>query len=336
MGSEPQPQTERDADAGLFGPGSVTWAVHADPLMGLAGLRALLLQATHPVATAAFHQHSRYRVDPWGRLGRTATYVGVTTFGTRAEAMLAGARIRAVHARITGVSEDGVAYRADDPQLLLWVHCCLVDSFLDVVGRGGLALSGAQRDAYLAEQVRWATLVGLEPQDVPADRMQLTAYFRQVRPQLRVTQAARQAAGVLVAPPMRPAIALAARPAWASVAGLAFAALPPWARRLYALGDLPGTASAEPGRDHRGPARAAFHPPRSAGGGAVAAGGPAPAGCPGAAGGHGPDPLTNARTASATSWTAIADSSSPAIRVTRVTPLSRSTRWITVANRSVR
>jgi hypothetical protein len=32
------------------------------------------------------------------------------------------------------------------------------------------------------------------------------------------------------------------RPPWAIVAGLAYAALPPWARRLYAIGELPGPA----------------------------------------------------------------------------------------------
>jgi uncharacterized protein (DUF2236 family) len=236
-------QSSADRTEGLFGPESVTWRVHADPLMGLGGLRALLLQATHPLATAAFVQHSSYRDDPWGRLGRTASYIGVTTYGSTAEAMLAGARVRAVHARIRGVTEQGLLYSADDPELLVWVHCCLVASFLDAVTRGGLSLSADEQDRYVQEQVRAAVLVGLEPDDVPHDRVGLAAYFRRVRPRLRMTPAARQAAAVLIAPPMRPAVALAARPAWSSLAGLAFASMPAWARRLYALPDLPGAAA---------------------------------------------------------------------------------------------
>ena len=55
-------------DPGLFGPGSVTWKVHADPLLGLGGLRALLLQAAHPLAMAGVSEHSEFRADPWGRL----------------------------------------------------------------------------------------------------------------------------------------------------------------------------------------------------------------------------------------------------------------------------
>lgn len=35
-------------DPGLFGPRSVTWQLHADPVMWIAGVRALYLQALHP------------------------------------------------------------------------------------------------------------------------------------------------------------------------------------------------------------------------------------------------------------------------------------------------
>jgi uncharacterized protein (DUF2236 family) len=234
----------RGGDPGLFGPGSVTWRVHADPLMGVAGLRALLLQTLHPVAIEAVDQHSMYQQDPWGRLARTAEYVGVTTYGTAMEAMLAGSRVRAVHARISGHTSDGVEYAADDPQLLAWVHCCLVASFLEITTRGGLSLTGAEQDAYISEQVRAAMLVGLEPDEVPHDRAGLLDYFRAIRPALLCSGAARRAAGVVVAPPLPAKIALGtpARPAWAGVAGLAFASLPPWARRLYALPELPGAA----------------------------------------------------------------------------------------------
>jgi uncharacterized protein (DUF2236 family) len=233
-----------DGDPGLFGPRSVTWRVHSDPLMGVAGLRALLLQALHPVAMEAIDEHSDYRNDPWGRLHRTAEYIGVTTFGTTTEAMLAGSRVRAVHARISGYTSHGVAYTADDPQLLAWVHCCLVASFLELVTRGGLKLTGAEQDGYIAEQVRAAMLVGLEPDEVPHDRAGMLDYFRVVRPALDCSSAARRAAGVVIAPPMSISVAVAtpARPAWASVAGLAFATLPPWARRLYALGAPGGQA----------------------------------------------------------------------------------------------
>ena len=55
-----------DADPGLFGPDSITWRVHADPSMALAGLRALLLQAVHPLAMAGVAAAQRLPQGPLG------------------------------------------------------------------------------------------------------------------------------------------------------------------------------------------------------------------------------------------------------------------------------
>ncbi|HEX8495903.1 MAG TPA: oxygenase MpaB family protein, partial [Actinomycetales bacterium] len=90
-------------DAGLYGPESVTWRLHADPIYGIAGLRALLLQALHPVAVHGVFEHSTFREDVWGRLANTAEFVGVTTYGSTVEAITMGARIRAIHMRVSGV-----------------------------------------------------------------------------------------------------------------------------------------------------------------------------------------------------------------------------------------
>jgi uncharacterized protein (DUF2236 family) len=235
------PSTPPAGDPGLFGPHSATWRLHSDPLIGLAGLRALLLQALHPVAMRAVHDHSRFRDETWDRLATTADYVGTTTFGSTPDALQLAARVRAVHASIRGVDpETGMEYGADDEDLLLWIHCALVDSIVDVVSRG-TPLSAADQDRYVAEQVRSAALVGLEPEVVPTTRADLDAYLEEVRPELRATRAAREAASYIVAPPVRPVVALAL-PAWAGMAGLAFAALPAWARRLYALPEVPGAA----------------------------------------------------------------------------------------------
>ena len=115
-------------DPGLYGPGSVTWRVHADPSMALAGLRALLLQALHPLAMAGVAQHSEFRGDPWGRLFRTAEYVGTTTFGTTVEAQRAVAKVRGIHRQLTATDPaTGQTYRIDRPDLLRWVHCVEVE-----------------------------------------------------------------------------------------------------------------------------------------------------------------------------------------------------------------
>jgi len=232
-------------DPGLFGPSSATWRLHSDPLLGVAGLRALLLQALRPAAAAGVSEHSLYREDPWGRLARTAEYVGVTTFGTTTQALVAASRVRAVHGTVSGcVPGTEEPYSADDPDLLLWVHVSLVDSVLDVCRRGGVDLPDEEADRYVHEQVRAAALVGVDPEDAPSDVAGLARTVRRYRPALRATPQAREAAAYVLAPPLPTAVAVLtpARPAWASFAGLAFAALPAWARRLYAMPELPGAA----------------------------------------------------------------------------------------------
>jgi len=245
--ADPIPRTTDRPDPGLFGPDSITWRVHADPSMALAGLRALLLQAVHPLAMAGVAQHSDFRGDPWGRLFRTAEYVAVVSYGTTAEATRAAARVRGIHRRLSGVEpESGTAYRVDDPDLLLWVHCCEVESFLSTALRCGLRLTRSERDAYYAEQVASAELVGLSPRSVPSTVDDVRQYFVDVHPQLRVTAEARRTAGFVLWPPMPALVQLGtpARPAWVALASAAGAMLPRWARRLYSLPGLPTTDAA--------------------------------------------------------------------------------------------
>lgn len=204
--------------------------------MPVGGLRALLLQALHPVAAHGFAAHSRYRDDPWPRLLRTADFVALTTFGTTAEVARAAGRVRAGHARASFVDpDDGSTRRIDEPELLLWVHCCLVDSMLGVTRAGGLRLSAAEADRYVAEQVRAAALLGLDPAVVPDDRAGLDKYFRDVRPRLRLCAPAGEAVSVVLAPPMPAALELVtpARAGWSTLVALAFSTLPVWARAMF-------------------------------------------------------------------------------------------------------
>jgi uncharacterized protein (DUF2236 family) len=231
-------------DLGYFGPQSVTWRLHADPMQWVGGIRALFLMALHPLAMAGVAQHSTYREDPFGRLQRTGEYVGAVTFGTRAEAERAAAKVRGVHRRVRGVEPDsGTPYRATDPQLLLWVHCGEIDSFLTIGRRAGVRVSRADADRYVAEQVAAAELVGIPGELAPASVAELAGYFERTRPALRMSPAARDAARFLFVPPMPALMQLAtpARVVWGSAAGLAFASLPRWARRLYGMPGLPTT-----------------------------------------------------------------------------------------------
>ncbi|MFK4111046.1 oxygenase MpaB family protein [Streptomyces sp. NPDC002176] len=225
----------RARDPGLFTPASVTWQLHGDPMMWIAGIRALYLQALHPRAVRGVLQNSDFRRDAWGRLLRTADFVGVTTYGTTADAERAGERVRKIHGMLTATDPaTGERYGIGEPELLLWVHCAEISSYLYVLRRSGFPLTGAQADRYLAEHRVSARLVGLDPADVPADRAALDAYFDKVRPELSAGPEAREVDDFLRRPPIHPLLLPACALLWRHVADLAYASLPTWAHTLYA------------------------------------------------------------------------------------------------------
>lgn len=218
-------------DAGYFGPDSVAWRIHADPVMLVGGMRALLLQALEPRAMAAVEQHSSYRDDPWGRLERTRNYILRTTFGDTATADAAAAHVRGVHARVRGVDPvTGLEYAADDPDLLLWVHAVEVESFLTAYRAYAARVSGEDADRYVAEMARAAELVGLPRSMAPRTAGELRDYLEGM-PGLRMTESARAVLRVVFLPPMP----LHLRPLWAVPATATLAILPGYARSMYGL-----------------------------------------------------------------------------------------------------
>src|SRR3712207_1925302 len=233
-----------NGDVGLFGPGSVTWKLHNEPILLLGGLRSLYLQSLHPRAVAGVAQNSTYRSDPWGRLNRTSEFVGTVIYGSTAEVEAAASRLRRMHARMSAVDPaTGERFRIDEPDLLRWVHVTEVESFLTTARRAGLGLTDDEVDRYYTEQLRAAELVGLDPSTVPATAAEVAAYYDRVRPELRMTRDAAETAFFLTVPPvpqnwgngaLRLGLTLGpARWAYFGVAGTAIALLPPWARRMY-------------------------------------------------------------------------------------------------------
>lgn len=118
----------------------------------------------------------------------------------------------------------------------------MVDSFLDVAVRSGMALSEAERDQYVAEMVLFAQAVGIDESIVPKTVAEMKNYFIEIAPELSASDDAKRAALFLTIPPLPTAVRFAtpAAPAWAAVAALAGAALPNWARALYGWPTLPG------------------------------------------------------------------------------------------------
>ncbi|MEW2399053.1 oxygenase MpaB family protein [Streptomyces sp. NPDC046862] len=224
----------RTGDQGFFGPDSVTWQVHGDPMMWIAGIRALYLQALHPRTVRGVMQNSDFRRDAWGRLLRTANFVGTITYGSAEAAEHAGARIRKIHSKLSATDPDtGERYPVDEPELLLWVHCAEIDSYLHVLRRSGFPFTDAAADRYVAEHRVAAELVGLDLGEVPGTQDELAAYFEKVLPELAAGPEAREVDDFLRTPPTHPLLVPARALLWRRVANLAYASLPPYAHELY-------------------------------------------------------------------------------------------------------
>jgi len=228
---------EGAGDDGFFGPASVAWRVSADLASPVAGLRSLLMQALHPLAMAGVDQHSGWRRDPAGRLAATMAYLATVTFGERAAAEQAAARVRRIHEHVRGTDAvTGRRYAAGDPALLLWVHAAMVDSVLAAGSLAGTALSAADSDRYVAEMVTAAELAGVPRHLVPSNVPELGLYIASVRPALRCTPAAAESVAFLLDPPgMDEEVA----EIWRDVRDAAIAVLPRWARRMYGYGAPP-------------------------------------------------------------------------------------------------
>ncbi|MDQ6783397.1 MAG: DUF2236 domain-containing protein [Actinomycetota bacterium] len=231
------------AHDGLFGPESMTWRLHADPVCLIGGMRALLIQALEPRAMAGVDQHSSFRDDPWSRFRNTASFITTATFAPRQEAERLGSIVRKVHRSVRGTDPvTGQSYRADDPELLAWVHNVLVHSLLVSKRRYGGGINAADADRYVLEMTRLAELVGLSADAVPHSAAGLRVYLRD-RP-LVVSDVAHEAKRTVLSPPLPARV----RPAWALLDVAAVAVLPRRVRDLYGLSWWPTSA---------GPVRAA-------------------------------------------------------------------------------
>jgi uncharacterized protein (DUF2236 family) len=242
----------RPADDGLFGPRSVTWRLAGTMTTPVVAIRALLLQALHPLAMAGVDQHSPWRTDPGARLASTSAYEVTVSVGDTAGASAAAARVRKIHSRVKGTDPaTGQPYAAGDPALLLWVHNALVDSTLACTRLYG-SISTGDEDCYVREQVAAADLIGIPAALAPRTVAELDAYFEAISPELMCTPAAASATSYLLDYVDGAGLGdddPGAAELWRDIADSAIATLPEWATALYA-GKVPAIAEA---RDRFGP-----------------------------------------------------------------------------------
>ena len=222
-----------------FTDASMVRRVHREFVVGLAGPRTLLLQATHPVAFAGFFAHTGALDEPYERLARTARVMDTITFGPRERADRMTRRVRSMHGRVRGELTEpagrfpaGTPYSANDPVLLLWILAAIVDSSLLVYDKYVQRLSRDERDAYWQDYRLIGALFGLGQTEMPSTIEAFDAYMEEMFSggDLHITPEARELALEIV---MRPPVPLRMRPMLELVNQITVGLLPPEIRRGY-------------------------------------------------------------------------------------------------------
>ena len=149
------------AEAALMAPQSVSWRVFKNPLsVYVGGVTAVLLQLAEPRVGSGVWQYTSFREQPMNRLRRTAHAAMLSVYGPRSHAESMVARVNGMHSHVRGTTHDGRPYRADDPELLEWVHATACFGFLEAYQAYVRPLAAADRDRFYAESAPVARLYG--------------------------------------------------------------------------------------------------------------------------------------------------------------------------------
>ncbi|NNE39424.1 MAG: DUF2236 domain-containing protein [Marinicaulis sp.] len=162
----------------LIAPDSVSWRVFKNPVsLFIGGVTAVILEFAEPRVRSGVWDFSTFKVDPGKRLRRTGLAAMVTVYGAKflAERMIEG--VRRMHDQVEGETPDGVAYRANDVELLNWVQATATFGFVEAFHRYVYPLTDAERDRAFCESKPAATLYGAvsSPKSAPEQEMLFAA-----------------------------------------------------------------------------------------------------------------------------------------------------------------
>ncbi len=139
----------------------ILWQVFANPVtLFIGGVTAVLLELAEPSVRSGVWDHSSFQRDPGMRLRRTGFAAMMTVYGPRSAAEKLIARVVLMHECVTGLTPSGVAYRANDPRLLDWVHATATFGFTEAYHAYSRRLEPPEKDAAYAESQGSALLYG--------------------------------------------------------------------------------------------------------------------------------------------------------------------------------
>lgn len=233
--------TQPAGESALVPPGSVSWRVFGNPVsLFIGGVAAVLLELGEPRVRHGVWDHSSFKRDPARRLRRTGMAAMVTVYGARSQFEALAARVRGMHARVTGTTPGGQPYAANDPDLLLWVQVTAAWGFLEAYAAYAGPVSAAERDLYYSEGQAGAALYGVE--DPPASLAAVEKVFAAIAPKLEPSPILHELLAILRTAPILP---LPLRWLQPIVVRAAVDLVPPPLRARLGLSGYPRLRSAE-------------------------------------------------------------------------------------------
>jgi uncharacterized protein (DUF2236 family) len=130
--------------------------------MAVGGVAAVLLEFADARIRSGVWDHSIYRQDPIGRSKRTGVAAMVGVYGPKRAAERVVQGVTNMHARVSGTTPKGEAYRALDVELLDWVSATAAYGFLTAYDTFVERVPESDKSRYYAEAAPGAMLYGVQ------------------------------------------------------------------------------------------------------------------------------------------------------------------------------
>jgi uncharacterized protein (DUF2236 family) len=203
-GTQPADFLQPAGEQALLAADSVSWRVFSNPVATLVGgVTAVLLELAEPSVRTGVWEHTTFRERPLLRLQRTGYAAMMTAFGARSRTEAMIRHINDGHARISGHTPAGRAYRADDIDLLTWVHATATFGFLRAYTTCVRELTAAERDRFHAENQSSAHLYGVA--SPPGSEREFETLLEEMRPRLERSDIVLEFLAIMQRIPLLPA-----------------------------------------------------------------------------------------------------------------------------------
>lgn len=221
-------------EAALVPHDSVSWQLFKNPVaLFVGGIAAVVLELAEPRVRTGVWEYTSFREYPMRRLQRTARAAMITVYAARRDSEAMIARVVRKHGRIAGVAPNGQPFRADDVELLDWVHATASFGIVEATHAYVRPLSTELRDRAYAEGEAAARLFGAL--GAPTSQAQIDALLESQRGALEASNIVHEFLSIMRHAPVLPA---ALQPMQNVFVDAGIAITPEWVRERLGLAPI--------------------------------------------------------------------------------------------------